>query len=378
MRLPAGLLGAFVALAAQADRPLPISPAAERGSEREAAGDAARWLASRIRDDGRFRYRSDSAGRPLPGYNSVRHAGSLWALSAQAEADPAGSVALREPATRASRYLEHCCLRPLPGRSDRLALWSSADGDPLEAKLGAAGLALAAWSDRRRRGEPAPTLDELRALAAFIVDQQQSDGRFIAKFVVDAPDDRWQSLYYPGEAALGLLALARLDGDPQWRAAAAKALLHLAESRSASGDWPPDHWALIATAALLRQPFEPSAPLLRQVREIAERLLSAQMADGSFEPLRRSAPTATRLEALLAADAVLGVDDPDLRRRLRAAIGRGSRFLLDIRRLDGAQHGAVPRAALDSTDPRAGELRIDDTQHALSVWLGVVQLQNDN
>ena len=378
MRLGIGLMAACIALSAQADGAPAVTPSVEREAERLAAGEAARWLASRIGDDGRFRYRSDSAGRGLSGYNSVRHAGSLWALSAQAEADPESAATLRAPATRASRYLEHCCLRPLPGRADRLALWSSAEGDPLEAKLGAAGLALAAWSDRRRRGEPAPTLDELRALAAFIVDQQQPDGRFIAKYIVDAPDDRWQSLYYPGEAALGLLALARLDGDPQWRAAAAKALLHLAASRIASGDWPPDHWALIATAELLRQPFERPANLLRQVREIAERLLATQTDDGSFEPLRRSAPTATRLEALLAADAVLGADDPALRLRLHAAIGRGSRFLLAIRRLDGAQRGAVPRAAADSADPRAGELRIDDTQHALSVWLGVVGLQNDN
>lgn len=378
MRLRIGLMAACVALSAQADSAPAITPSIEHEAERLAAREAARWLASRIRDDGRFRYRSDSAGRALSGYNSVRHAGSLWALSAQAEADPQGSAPLREPATRASRYLERCCLRPLPGRPDRLALWSSAEGDPLEAKLGAAGLALAAWSDRRRRGEQAPTLDELRALAAFIVDQQQADGRFIAKYLVDTPDDRWQSVYYPGEAALGLLALGRLDGDPQWREAAAKALLHLAESRIASGDWPPDHWALIATAELLRQPFARPAPLLQQVRQIAEQLLAAQAADGSFEPLRRSAPTATRLEALLAADTTLGANDPALRVRLRAAIDRGSRFLLDMRRIDNAQRGAVPRAAIDSDDPRGGELRIDDTQHALSVWLGVVGRQNDN
>jgi len=374
MRLGIGLMAACIALSAQGDG----APAVAASIERAAARDAAGWLTSRIRDDGRFRYRSDSAGRPLPGYNTVRHAGSLWALSAQAEADPASAAALREPATRASRFLEHCCLRPLPGRADRLALWSSAEGDPLEAKLGAAGLALAAWSDRRRRGEPAPTLDELRALAAFIVDQQQPDGRFIAKYIVDAPDDRWQSLYYPGEAALGLLALARVDDDPRWRAAAARALLHLAKTRIDSGDWPPDHWALIATAELLRQPFEKSAPLLRQVREVAERLLAAQATDGSFDPLRRSAPAATRLEALLAADQVLGADDPALRQRLREAIDRGSQFLLAIRRLDGAQRGAVPRAAIDSADPRADELRIDDTQHALSVWLGVAMRQNEN
>lgn len=340
---------------------------------------AARSLAARIDADGRFRYRLDDRGRLRRGYNIVRHAGSLWALADYRETFP-GDAAVEAAAARASAYLADCCLRAPSGDASRLAVWSVPEGQPLEAKLGASGLALAAWSDRRRLGLPAPPLDDLRRLARFLVSLQDDDGRFASKFIVDRPDTSgWTSLYYPGEAALGLLAFARLDPAGDWHRPAARALSALAAGRIASGDWPPDHWALIATAELLRaHPASDSAALREQVHEIATRILAAQRDDGSFDAGLRTAPAATRLEALLAAEPLLAADDVALGLRLRAAIGRGARFLLRAQRPASPHAGAVSRAAPPSAEPRAGELRIDDTQHTLSVWLGARRRQNDS
>lgn len=193
--------------------PAPVLPATCT-----AAAAAARSLAARVETDGRFRYRISAEGRVHDGYNIVRHAGSLWALATYRDAFPADAERVDPAADRASDYLADCCLRPPPGGVDQLALWSVPEGQPLEAKLGAAGLALAAWADRRRAGQSAPSLPELRALGRFIVRLQSRDGRFASKFIHDRPDDSgWVSLYYPGEAALGLLALARIDPESGWQ-----------------------------------------------------------------------------------------------------------------------------------------------------------------
>lgn len=340
---------------------------------------AAQSLAARIDADGRFVYRIGADGRTRDGYNIVRHAGSLWALAAYREAFPDDPSTDRST-DRASAFLADCCLRAPPGTPAQLALWSVPDGEPLVAKLGAAGLALAAWSDRARIGASAPPLADLRRLARFIVARQHPDGRFDSKFIHDRPDrSGWQSLYYPGEAALGLLALDRLDPASGWRQPAIRALTVLAEARIASGDWPPDHWALIATRHLHDHAPDDVGPALRiQVRRIAEALLAGQRDDGAFDAERRSAPAATRLEALIAAAQVLGPGDPPLAARLHAAIDRGSRFLRQGQRTAPPHRGAMTRAAPPSTAARAGELRIDDTQHALSVWLGAAAIQNDS
>ncbi len=340
---------------------------------------AAQSLATRIDADGRFVYRISAAGRVHPGYNIVRHAGSLWALAAYRQTYPdAGTI--DAASERASAFLARCCLRAPRDAADQRALWSVPEGEPLEAKLGAAGLALAAWSDRRRAGQAAPALEELRGLARFIVRLQRADGHFDSKFTYDRPDDSgWTSLYYPGEAALGLLSLARIDPDPAWSLAAERALTALATARSARQQWPADHWALIATAVLLRdQPLRDAALLREQVRQVAVTILATQRPDGAFDAGLRTAPAATRIEALIAADQVLGTDDPLLRPRLRQAIARGAAFLRRAQRVEGPHAGSVTRAAPGSTAPRAGELRIDDTQHALSVWLAADPLQNES
>ena len=65
------------------------------------------------------------------------------------------------------------------------------------------------------------------------------------------PDDRWTSLYYPGEAMPGLLLLDDLDPQPKWVEAAARGMGYLARSRAGKSSVPADHWALLATAKLL-------------------------------------------------------------------------------------------------------------------------------
>lgn len=313
-----------------------------------AADRAAEALLSRVEHDGRFRYREDAQGQPLPGYNLVRHAGALYALAAH-------PPSLGHPALQRATAFLATSLRPVPDWPGSSAIWSDAEGHPRRAKLGASGLALAAFAALAAAGEPAPALPKLQALGAFIVQMQDDDGRFHMRYVEGLGALRRHSLYYPGEAALGLYRLAALDGDARWVRAADRALQMLAEQRARTQRWPPDHWALIAAA-------EPLAP--RWQAGAREALVTALLAEadgrGALTGDGRSTPTATRLEGLLAAlSAPLAAGS---QQQASAAVAPALHFLLR------SQHpeGTLPAGGVG---PAAGEHRIDYTQHALSAFL---------
>ena len=58
-------------------------------------------------------------------------------------------------------------------------------------------------------------ISQLQALGRFIIFLQKADGSFYSKYGANGkPVEDWQSLYYPGEAALGLIALYEIDPSP--------------------------------------------------------------------------------------------------------------------------------------------------------------------
>jgi len=169
-----------------------------------------------------------------------------------------------------------------------LAAWEREDiNDPhstlTTAKLGGAGLALIALGNLHHiDGVHSVSLEkELRPLGAFIESLQNTqDGSFTCKYHwTTGPDDSWQSLYYPGEAALGLVTLAEIESQEsieesdttvdsssssshkknnkknqqRWMTVASQTLLYLERYRRYADldDIEPDHWALLATAKLL-------------------------------------------------------------------------------------------------------------------------------
>lgn len=76
--------------------------------------------------------------------------------------------------------------------------------DSPQAKLGGSGLALIGLSNLYP--DKKVDLETIRGLGNFIIYMQKSDGSFYSKYLVDAKqkDENFVSLYYPGEAALGL------------------------------------------------------------------------------------------------------------------------------------------------------------------------------
>ncbi len=273
---------------------------------------------------------------------------------------------------------------------DAVAVWES--DKRKEAKLGGAGLALIALVAQERAIPGSANVAELARLGRFVTFMQKPDGGFNSKYFTDAggPNDGWTSLYYPGEAALGLLMLHELATDPAWLEGAVNALGYLATKRKGRARVEPDHWALIATGRLFAEhqgahqgrewPHDKGALRVHALQICESVLASDQVLDrkspfyGAFDADGRTTPAATRLEGLLAVLPLLeGTYDAALKKRARTAIDAGIRYLLDVQIKEGKFAGGVQRS-MSSTDKRATEIRIDYVQHAMSAWMGYLDL----
>jgi hypothetical protein len=364
---------------------------------KEAIDLSAAYLIEQCRKDGKFLYRINvnPAIRLKPKYNLLRHAGAIYALAFYDQTVP--QQLTQDTLKRATDFLKKSVIEPIPGKNDLLAVWSKPEithnAKPLQAKLGGTGLGLVALLSAEKRIPGTTSVAYLRKMGNFLLYMQKMGGSFYSKYIPEkgGRDDSWTSLYYPGEAALGLLMLYEKDPVLTWLQAAAESMAYLARKREGKNLVEADHWALLATAKLLplydrcRQPL-PKAAIERHAVQICESILKSlplkydnSIRYGSFTEDGRTTPTAIRLEGLLAALSFLPADYTDLRKKMVAAINEGMQFLLRSQIQSGKHAGGIPRAihTLPEDHPqfrksfnrRATEVRIDYVQHALSAML---------
>lgn len=354
-----------------------------------AIASAAAYLEQNCDASGRFAYLVDiDSGQISPSYNIVRHAGAMYALAMVNALHPDSNAV--NVIVRAANLVRANYLAPDP-RSNALAIWSRPPPMNTKAELGAAGLGLVAFAAAKHAQPNTVSLDQLQALGKFILFLQKPDGSFYSRYFADRGlDHDWQSLYYPGEAALGLVSLYELDHSQKWLVAAGKGLAYLAESRLGPQEVPPDHWALIATARFLPYYEQSACPasraeLVHYATRICDRFTREQITNapdprimGSFDPTGRTTPTAIRMEGLLAALEFLPKNDVERRARIETAVQRGIAFLINAQIASGPYAGGMPGAVLATASPRkaqsVSEVRIDYVQHALSAWLRYEEL----
>jgi hypothetical protein len=350
-----------------------------------AVGRSVGYLVRACSPRGRFAYIVDAEfGGVSRSYNIVRHAGAIHALATYNRYH-ADARAL-DTMTRAATFMRTVYMSR-DAHSNELVVWSKAVGFGTEADLGASALGLVALTEVARARPGSVPIGDLQSLARFVLSMQRPDGSFFSKFRAGLGlVSGGESLYYPGEAALGLIDLYELDHSREWLDAAAKGLSYLAKSRQGAQRLPDDHWALIATAKLLPHYDRAASPasreeLMQHARDICRAMLGEQVttADdprlvGSFTPDGRTTPTATRLEGLLAALEFLPREDTEARKRIEVAVKLGVEFLLRAQINSGPFAGGVP-AVLPRTSvvmkaaARESEVRIDYVQHALCAWL---------
>jgi hypothetical protein len=370
------------AVRAQGGIPGPTQPRSESprapspGDVHRAIELATGYLERACGPDGKFAYLLDPAsGRESSSYNILRHSGAVYALAMANQAGPDKNAV--DSMLRAAAFLRRNYMGPGP-RAGQLVIWSNpwAQGsDGQFAELGGTGLGLVALGTVRNVRSEAVSLQDLQALGHFILFLQRENGSFVHKYIKETgPVTNWQSLYYPGEAALGLIALYEQDHSRAWLDAATKALAFVAQGRAGLNTVPADHWALIATAKLL--PYCDDAicrasrvQLIHHAAQICNSILEQQLrngdgkgTDGAFDPTGRTAPAATRLEGLLAALEFL--PPGELRQRVEEGTQRGIAFLLRTQFTSGPYAGGIPGSLL--ADSR---IRIDFVQHALCAWI---------
>lgn len=361
---------------------------------------AATYLHRSIDEDGRFIYRLDARTGEVIGarYNLLRHAGTVYALGMYHDEHPPNAEE-RGRIERSLRFMTSCCIRQVDEAEAAWAVWSppalvGGRRSFAVAKLGGAALGGLALLRASSHAGLATDHERLLGLGRFLVFMQRHDGEFHSLYAPElgGRDGRWQSLYYPGEAVLALIALYSHDRDPQWLRAAIDGLRALARSRESGRGVPPDHWALIASAALFDLPAAelqaaapygvPTTQLKRLLHEHAGHIVRTMLAEaratkaggracarGGFSKDGRSTPTATRLEGLLAIRHHLS--DAQLRAEVDAVVERAAAFILRAQLSSGPERGGFPRVVpqCDSGIGRDAEVRIDYVQHALSALL---------
>ena len=384
-----------------ASLPLPRRRVDRKGLE-AAITRSGDYLVASCDEQGRFRYvaHPDSFIELPLQYNVLRHIGAIHGLARYQHYAPSASV--RAAIDRSLMFLRDHCLRPLEETDDMLAVWSDPQltGQPTAvAKLGGAALAIIAMDAINEIEAGTVPVAELQQLGRFLTWMQKSDGSFYSLYTParGGRDDSFQSQFYPGEATLALLLLARHDPAGPWRTAATGAMTQLARSQSDRLISTPDQWALLAGGPLLKK-LEPSTTrgaIVEHLARTADDMLNDQLAGladlrttGCYTADGQTCPTATRLEGLLATLTYLPEKHRVLRQQIVISVQLGMSFLVRSQVRRGELAGGFPRvtASLSPDDPRLAnipgqqieEIRIDYVQHALAAMLSYHQLMEQH
>jgi hypothetical protein len=359
---------------------LPIAPIPgelTRSTLLESARAGGDYLVRMQKRDGSFHYYYDAASDRFESrrYNIIRHAGA--ALSLLELYKTTGGVRYLESARRAVKFLE-TRFRRVPARNRIYVL--DFDG---KAKLGANGLALVVLATQLQLDPKFADRKSATGLAHQILAMQRKDGSFETRVRIQENDPSGpDSLYYPGEAMLGLIRLFALNHDKQHLQAAKRATDFLIESQSKMDSLPADAWLMQALEALYSIDHEKKyADHIIALAEaiIADQYTAADREDyGGFGPgAPRATPTASRAEGLVAAYRVArSIDDPRAS-KIAASLQASAVFQLtqQVTSRNGKSLPNSSRAAGGFRESLTSmRVRIDFVQHNISSLLGIADV----
>ena len=369
-----------------------------------AARNAGDYLVRMQKADGSFYYwyRALTDQADLNHYNIVRHAGTAVSLFDLYHAT--GDARYLAAASKSMAFLRSRFRHFDMTRAGGLDHIESNDGglsrstgagshspslcvldDDNKAKLGAGGLALLAVT-REMELDHKSASTEANELASGILAMQRPDGSFETDVKQDGEQsDSQPSLYYPGEAILGLVRLYRINNDRRLLDGVRRGANYLVSVQRRQRDLPPDAWLVQALESVFEATKDP------RYAEHAVDLASA-MAD-SFYPadgpagyegavapgIPRVTPAASRSEGILSGYRIARATRDSRADRLLTAARNAARFQLS------QQFGTDNSFFLPNPGRAAGgfhesldsmRIRIDYVQHNISSLLSLAEVRD--
>jgi len=279
------------------------------------------------------------------------------------------------------------------------------DGEGLGAVGASAMTLLALCAHEGSRGAASANLGQLKALAAFLLQQQTPEGEFLSHFDPERGRavKKFAEVNFPGQAILALLRLHELDGrkDPRLLEAARKGARRLAAEQrrdveeklkkgaKGAGLCIPDAWLMQALDALLEVgPDDDLATHLLALADLAaanQLTLADPAADAKLPPGKTRSPdlvggmdeadppgvamTAARAEGLLAAlRTARRLGQAEAAERIGQALELAAAYVLQNQyRPENAYGLARPERASGGfrASPLAGQIHPDGTAHGV-------------
>ena len=340
------------------------------------------YIINHTEPNGRFIYKTslNDAKMDKVKYNALRHAGVLYSMYLYEQG-------MKNKTYKDTRYLasDYFIKRYIKQvKDDMYAVVSLASDKEVSfevAKTGGSGLGLMALSNLYPEGKV--DLKILEGLGNFLIFMQKPDGSFYSKYNISSSikDDKFNSIYYPGEAALGLLYLNDVNPSEKWIKASKNALLYIAKSNAGKKDIQFNHWAASAIKKLIDTPentlTQDEELVLRKFgQRLAKSVIFKQNLDresefyGSFADNVKLGSIGTIMEGLSALYYI--VEDKNLKKRIKISLDAGNEFLSKYQVKEGELAGGIPNSALwvkERSFASSKVIRIDNVQHCLSAWV---------
>ncbi len=369
------------------DRPADVTVDALLAAGRRGAD----YLARIENDQGRFVYMyRPIEDRDDTSYGWLRHAGTIYAMMEAYE--EMGTQLWADKAERAIAYMEgHLRKEPTPeDSSGEGAKYLLDTNDEEQQKVGGGGLALLALAKYTAATGKLDHLETMRALARFIMKQQYADGHFRANADIEASVGKKlkkEPVYYPGEAALGLMRLYGVDPQQAYLDSARRAADYVINIRDANvslDNQEHDHWMSYTLNELYRMTHNEA--YLEHAYKIARAIIAKQHGADSLAPdwagtfyEGQTTPASTRVEAYdadIVASRFAGKPEDWLRTPAievaRGMLGQqftedNDYFLKNPRKSEGGVRESL----------YVQDVRIDYVQHAMSAWLHLARILRD-
>ena len=340
------------------------------------------YINRNILENGRFCYRQNvnseiSYDNTI--YNSLRHAGTLYSMYLY---EIMGlETKFHDNRILASKYFIDRYLKKLD--DDKYVVVSYPEEEEIKftiAKSGAAGVGLCALCSLYEEKEI--ELSVLRGIGEFILSMKNEEGNVYAYYNLETKeiDKEAEAIFYPAEAAAGLMALYEIDPQQKWLDAIKQIIMYLVSTRKTMDlNIPFDHWSVLVIEKLLNKKLvtpDEASGMRAYAEQMAIPALSNQITNsrnsyyGAFKDNIRPCSLGTIMEGL--ASIYFCSENEQLKVIIFKALAIGCHFLARVQVKTGTMAGGLPNSAnwvKPGVTPNASIIRIDNVQHVVSGWL---------